>query len=235
MNEKQPISLNKKHAVVVGASSGLGEALALQLIEEGAHVTALSRTIESKSTLSKALRINCDITDSVDVSVAFSEIDRKANMPYHYLINVAGVGLMKRLEQTSSKEIENVLATNLKGIILTTQEAYKRMKWQGYGRIINVSSTSGFKPRALEPVYAASKFGLKGFTESMQLAGVDDNVSVIGVYPGGMNTKSFWKDQPDKDISSYMEPSFVAGKIIDLMKVQTVDLPKELIIERPQA
>ena len=233
MKENEAISLKNKHAIVVGASSGLGEALAVQLIEQGAEVTAFSRKIETNSSLSKAFKVNCDITDATDIGIAFYEVDKR-NLPIDFLINVAGIGLMKKLEDTTSKEIENVLSTNLKGIILTTQEAYRRMKHQGFGRIINVSSTSGFKPRALEPVYSASKFGLKGFTESMKLAGVEDGIDVIGVYPGGMNTKTFWKDQPDKDLSEYMEPSFVAGKIVELMKTPSQDLPNELVIERPQ-
>ncbi len=223
------ISLANKNMVVVGASSGLGYEVARQLSSEGSNVFALSRKIEDQQLGFTATRINCNLRKPEEIVEAFERIDKAGDLDA--LINCAGIGLTKDFDSTTHEEIMDVLGTNLKGSIYTSLEAYKRMKVLKAGHIVNVSSTSGLVGRDNEAVYAASKWGLRGFTESLRLEGVKNKVRVTSVCPGGMNS-AFWSDFPDKDLSAYMNPEDVAGQIVHVLKSPSGISPAEIVIQR---
>lgn len=222
------MDLNNKNVVIIGASSGLGKALAEILSKENTKLFLLSRKIETVG-IPNALKIAVDIKDPENVKAAFQKIDQQTEN-IDLLINCAGIGLVKDLRKSTIDEINDVIDTDLKGAIYVSGEAYKRMAEKGSGYIINVISSSGKKARPLETIYCAAKFGLSGFTQSLQIAGEETGVKIAGVYPGGMLSENFWKVVPGKDISDYMEPLSVAQKILDFIKAP---YQKELIIDRP--
>lgn len=223
-------SLHKKHIVIIGSSSGLGKELAKQLSTEGAHLYLLSRSIHTAEFAFSAERIACDVTNPQAISDAFQSIDKKTER-IDILINCAGIGLIKGLEQTSHEEILKIIQTNLTGNIFASQEAYKRMLKQKSGHIVNVSSTSAIKARADETIYCASKWGLRGFTESLRLAAAVHKIRVTGIYPGGMQT-NFWKGNEPKNLEAYMLPEDIAEQIVSLLKSPLAIAPSELVIER---
>jgi short-subunit dehydrogenase len=223
------MNLNNKTVIIVGASSGLGKALSELLSKENVKLFLVSRKIESVDT-PNVFKVTCDIQDPTSIKSAFEDIDKQIGT-LDILINCAGIGLMKDIRNTTIDEIHAVIDTDLKGAIFVSQEAYKRMSKKKSGYIINVISTSGKKPRKLEPVYVAAKFGLSGFTQSLQLAGEETGVKVAAVYPGGMQSENFWKNNPEININGFMDPADVAQKIIAFIKGEH---QKELIIERPK-
>jgi short-subunit dehydrogenase len=224
------MDLNNKNVVIVGASSGLGKALAELLSKENVKLFLLSRKIGALN-IPDAIKIPTDIKNPESVQSAFEQIDNQTDS-IDLLINCAGIGLMKDLRDTTVDEINAVIDTDLKGAIFVSQESFKRMSNKKSGHIINIISTSGKKPRKLEPIYAAAKFGLSGFTQSLQLAGEETGVKVSGIYQGGMKSENFWKNNPEININEFMDPATVAEKIIDFVKGE---YQKELIIERPVA
>ena len=221
--------LKNKVAVVVGASSGLGKAVTELLSEEGVKVIALARTIADTDLPASVTKIPLNIRDLKSIDTAFAEIDRQTDH-IDILINCAGRGLVKNLEDTTREEIMDVFGINLKGNIYMAQEVYKRMIPRKSGHIINVASTSAIKARPDESIYCASKWGLRGFTESLRLAAVPHKIRVSGVYPGGMDT-AFWKQMP-RDTSSYMKAEDVAQQIMTILKSPTSISPSEYVIER---
>lgn len=223
------MDLNNKSVVIFGASGSLGKSLSELLSKENTKLFLLSRKVESID-IPKAKKIVVDVKNPESVKKAFEEIDKETEK-IDLVINCVGVGLIKDLKETTEEEIINVIDTDLKGAIFVAKEAYRRMTDKKSGYIINIISSSGRKSRPLETVYCAAKWGLRGFTESLQMAGEETGVKVTGVYPGGMKSENFWKIIPDKDISVYLEPAFVAQKIIDLIKG---NYQKELLIERSQ-
>lgn len=225
-----PQSLQNNHIVIVGASSGLGKALAEKLSTEKAHLYLLSRSSESVSHKFDAVKITCDVRDAHSIKDAFKKVDDQTKT-IDILINCAGVGLVKNLEDTTPEEIQNVLQTNLLGGIVASQEGYKRMLEQGSGHIINVTSTSGTKARPDETVYCASKAGLRLFTESLRIAAAKHKIRVTAVAPGGMNTP-FWKGSEPRNLETFMDPSDIADQIIHLLKSPNSIAPSELVIER---
>jgi NAD(P)-dependent dehydrogenase (short-subunit alcohol dehydrogenase family) len=215
------MDLANKNVVIVGSSSGLGKALANLLSRENAKLILISRT---DTQIPGATFIKADIRNYSEVKNAFEHIN-----DLDLLINCAGIGLLKDLRESTEEEINAVIDTDLKGAIWVSKEAYEKMAQNKSGYIINVVSTSGRKARPMETIYCAAKWGLRGFTESLQLAGEEVGVKVTGVYPGGMKSENFWKIIPGKDLRGYLDPTTVAQKIIDTLKGE---YQTELIIER---
>jgi NAD(P)-dependent dehydrogenase (short-subunit alcohol dehydrogenase family) len=222
--------LRNKTIVVFGASSGLGKAVTELAVREQANVFALSRNIQDTVFSSSVKKVPANIRDLESIDDAFAAIDRQVKK-IDVLVNCAGRGLTKQLEETSREEIMDVLGINLTGNIYVAQEAYKRMLLHNSGHIINVGSTSGLKARADEPIYCASKWGLRGFTESLRLAAAPHKIRVTGVYPGGMQT-NFWAGNEPSSMGSFMQPADVAEQIINILKSTTSISPAEVVIER---
>ncbi len=225
------MNLSQKTAIVVGASHGLGKAVVELLVKERANVFALARTIEDTDFPSSVHKVSVDVLNWKSIDSAFAAIDKEV-AEIDILVNCAGRGLQKEFESTSREEIADILRINLEGNIYTAQEAYKRMLPKNSGHIINVSSTSGIKPRDMETIYCASKWGLRGFTESLRLAANPHKIRVTGVYPGGMHSENFWKIASGKDGNGYMDPTLIAEQIVNLLKTSPSISPSELIIER---
>jgi len=219
-----------KVAVVTGASSGLGREVALQLNALGVKVIGLSRNVEKADLPAEVIKVPLNIRDLQSIDDAFKAIDGITDR-IDMLVNCAGRGLIKNLEDTSREEIMDVFGVNLKGNIYIAQEVYKRMLPGKSGHIINVSSTTGLKARADEPIYAASKWGLRGFTESLRLAAAPYKIRVTGIYPGGMQT-AFWNGEEPRDTSAFMKPEEVTALITDILKTPQSIAPAELVIER---
>lgn len=224
------MALKNNVAVITGASSGLGKALAEQLHKEGVKVFALARSIQDTGLPAAIIKVPLNIRDLKSIDTAFASLDNQTKN-IDILVNCAGRGLVKELEDTSREEIMDVLGINLKGNIYIAQEVYKRMLPNKSGHIINVISTSGIKARIDEPIYCASKWGLRGFTESLRLAAAQHKIRVTGVYPGGMQT-NFWDSEEARDTSTYMKAEDVAAEILHLLKTPTGIVPAEYIIER---
>lgn len=222
-------SLQGKVTVIVGGSSGLGKAVVEQLNEEGAKVITLARSIQDTNLPESVIKIPLNIRDLKSIDEAFAEIDKQTDK-IDILVNCAGRGLVKNFEEVTREEIMDVFGINLKGNIYMALEVYKRMIPRKSGHIVNVISTSGIKARPDETIYCASKWGLRGFTESLRLAAVSHKIRVTGVFPGGMQT-NFWKDDA-RDSSSYMKAEDVAEQVVMILKSPTSIAPSELVIER---
>ena len=223
-------NFKNKVAVVTGASSGLGKAVAESLSNLGVKVLALSRNISNQAFDKNVIKIPLNIRDLDSIDQAFKSIDEETKK-IDFLINCAGRELTKSLEDTDRQDIMDVFGVNLKGNIYVAQEVYRRMIPKKSGHIINVSSTSGIKGRAMESIYCASKWGLRGFTESLRLEAKEHKIKVTSFSPGGMNS-NFWGNHPGKDLSSYMNPALVAEEIIKILDTDSSISASEVVIER---
>lgn len=209
------MNLKGKTALVTGGATGLGLAIAKKLLEHRCKVVICGRTQthlnQTRSQLNSPNLTTklCDVTDYTQIETLVQDIGF-----IDILINNAGVWLEGELETYSAEKITQTLDINLKGVIYTTRAALPQMKKRNDGYIVNISSTSGLKGRELQSVYVASKFGVHGFTESLKVELASTNVKVIGIYPGGMNTKLFAKAGTPKDNTNWMDPNKVAEIIV---------------------
>jgi NADP-dependent 3-hydroxy acid dehydrogenase YdfG len=224
------VSLKDNVIVVTGASSGLGKAVVELLAREGATVFALARSIEQTTLPESVGKIPLNIRDLQSIDDAFAALDKQTEK-IDVLVNCAGRGLVKNVEDTSRDEIMDVLGINLAGNVYVAQEVYKRMLPEKSGHIVNVVSTSGIKARADEAIYCASKWGLRGFTESLRLAAVPHKIRVTGIYPGGMQT-NFWSGSEPRNLDVFMKPEDIAEQIVNVIKSPASISPAEVVIER---
>ena len=165
-------------ALVTGAGSGIGAAVAVALADDGWTVVLAGRRLETLEATAAtagngAIPITCDVTDPASVGSLFAEIDERYGR-LDLLFNNAGVGAPAiPLEELTVEQWRSVVDTNLTGAFLCTQEAFRLMKRQvpRGGRIINNGSISATTPRPLSAPYTATKHAITGLTKSTALDG----------------------------------------------------------------
>lgn len=219
------MKLLNKLAIVTGSGRGIGKAIALILAKEGCNVVITARTekeIEQtkKEVIEigrKAITVKCDVRLKNDIEnlikktiAEFGKVD--------ILINNAGVAFSKPLIETTEKEWDATIDTNLKGIFLCCKEVLPIMIRQRYGIIINISSCAGKEGYAGLAAYCASKFGVIGLTESLAEE-FPAWIKVYAVCPGAVDTKM----QAEISGKSYLtarrfmlKPEDVAKKVLQL-------------------
>lgn len=217
--------MTKKIAVITGAGSGLGASLAKKYAADGYHVCLLGRT-ESKlkrtaDTLSNEAHsiFEVDVSSKKEVADVFSNI--KENLgTVDVLVNNAGVGMFDLAENLSEDAVHQMIDINLKGTIFCTQEILSDMKERNSGSILNIVSTAGLEGKMTESVYCASKFGVRGFHESLLAELGETDIHVFGAYMGGMKTE-FWDGIFDESqTAGLMAPENIADIIYNNAKLR---------------
>ena len=180
--------MNKKIAVVTGASSGIGEATAERLANAGFTVYGTSRrgpAGERKSYNTIAL----DVTSDASVTAAVAEVIRKEGR-IDVLVNNAGFSVAPAGDEESSiDQARAVFDTNFFGIVRMTRAVVPHMRRQGRGRIINIGSVLGFLPAPYMAIYAATKHAVEGYSESLDHELRTRGIHVSVVEPAYTKTK----------------------------------------------
>ncbi|GEK92086.1 SDR family oxidoreductase [Alkalibacterium kapii] len=225
-----------KHVVITGAGSGLGSSLATKYSEMGHHVTLIGRTFSKLKSLAEKIQSDkvsvytLDVSSAQEVSQVFAEI-KEENGPIDILVNNAGVGVFDDAEKITNDAVDQMIDINLKGTIFCSQAVLSEMKERNTGTIIQVISTAGLTGKVSESVYCASKFGVRGFTESLVKEVSDTDIHVLAAYMGGMKT-NFWDDIYDKDeIEHLMDPDDVADIILASVKPRKNLTVPEVVIK----
>lgn len=195
--------LKHKIAVVTGGSGAIGRAICLRLSIEGAKVYIGGRNKENLNAVvseikdlgGKAELFVIDVTDARSISEAFESISSKENQIIDILVNCAGGGSRDKATFLYNQEIDvidEVLNSNLRGSMLCSREAAKRMIVRKSGKIVNISSAVGIRGMKKYTEYAAAKAGIIGYTSSLalELAPFDINVNCVspGFIPRGSMT-----------------------------------------------
>lgn len=190
--------LDGRTAIVTGASSGIGQATAIALAADGADVVLAARregrlnevaeTIDAETDAdANALVVPTDVTDSDQVdTLVETTIERLGRLDV--VVPNAGVGRETPIEEMSNEEYRTVMDVNVDGAFYTARAAIPHLR-ETNGHLVFVGSVAGQFPRAVYPVYAASKWWTRGF--AMSLAGQvgDDGIAVTVVNPTGVPTE----------------------------------------------
>ena len=171
-------------ALVTGAGSGIGRAAAVALAEAGFTVVLAGRRrepLEEAATEAgaDAVALTCDVRDPASVATLFEEVDARFGR-LDLLFNNAGVGAPSvPLEDVTVEQWAAVVETNLTGVFLCTQEAFRLMRRQSPsgGRIINNGSLSASVPRPRSAPYTATKHAITGLTRSTSLDGREHDIA----------------------------------------------------------
>jgi NAD(P)-dependent dehydrogenase (short-subunit alcohol dehydrogenase family) len=181
-------TLNGKHAVVTGASRGIGLAVARTLHTHGARVTLMARDAAALESAAAALGGDTawqavDVTDQASVEAAFARAGA-----VDILVNNAGQAASASFARTDAALWQRMLDVNLTGAYHCIQAAAPGMLDTGWGRIVNVASTAGLTGYRYVAAYCAAKHGLVGLTRALALELASRGVTVNAVCPGYTET-----------------------------------------------
>jgi 2-hydroxycyclohexanecarboxyl-CoA dehydrogenase len=171
-----------KTAVVTGGASGIGRAVAQRLRDDGFRVAVIDLSPTDDGTGQIA-----DVTDRTQVDAAVAAI-REAFGPILVLVNAAGVDGFKKFSQMSFEEWSKVIDVNLNGVFHTIQAVLPDMVEAGWGRIVNISSSSTHSGQPFMAHYVAAKSAVNGLTKSLALEYGPSGITVNAVPPGFVDT-----------------------------------------------
>ncbi|WP_420430157.1 SDR family NAD(P)-dependent oxidoreductase [Hyphobacterium sp.] len=189
------VEFGGKTAIVTGAASGIGAALARELADRGCHLALADINEAGLEDIASGLRSNdrrvtthvVDVADPVAIG-AFAENVRNTHGEAHLLFNNAGVALGGMFDQVTPEQFDRVIDINLQGVVRMTRAFLPLIRESGEGHITNISSIFGVIAPAGQTAYSAAKFGVRGFTMALRHELAGTSIGVSAVHPGGVAT-----------------------------------------------
>ncbi len=181
----------KNRVLITGASRGIGEAIAVFLEEMGFSVVGTSRNPKIKTGDEKKVSfplIAMDVTESGSVKGGINEALDILGGGIDILINNAGISHLGPFEEMPDEQGRKIIETNFFGIANVIREVLPIMRGAGGGLVINISSLAGMVGIPFQSFYAASKYALEGWTESIRMELSPQKISVVLVEPGDIKT-----------------------------------------------
>lgn len=230
-------ALKHKHVLISGATGGIGYATAKVLVAMGARVTATGRNEEKLRQLEKELLetageeqvfvLAADLAKQEDREQLIAQAEEKFGL-INGLVNSAGVGGGGVVEELDEATLDRVMDLNFKYTFLLTQAVYQKMLAKKEGDIVNLASLSGLRGTHGNSAYAASKFAVIGWTQSMAVEAIEHGIRVNAVCPGYVDTEMAWnsiRKRAEKQNLSFEEGMKQAASEIPSGRIST---PEEI-------
>jgi short-subunit dehydrogenase len=190
-----PASFQNAIALITGAASGIGCALAEELAHEGAHVIIADLQFELAESVATSINnaggsaeaVKLDVTDAT----AFAELIARVKAErgrIDYLFNNAGIWISGGIKDYALSDWQRIIAINLMGVINGVQAVYPLMIAQGFGHIVNVASMAGLTPSAGMAGYSATKHAVVALSQSLRVEAAFHGVDVSVLCPGAIRT-----------------------------------------------
>lgn len=196
------LPLNKKIALVTGASRGIGRACAVALAGAGADIAVnyLVREEAARETKSfvegtgqRGFLVRADVSRAREVDRMVKGIEQHLG-PIEILVNNAGIAIIKPLDKITEEDWDRIIAVNLKSAFLVTQAVLPGMRARRFGRVVNISSGAAQTGGVIGPHYAASKAGLLGLTHGYASFLAKEGITVNAVSPSIIETDMVTQD-----------------------------------------
>ncbi|MDH5926552.1 SDR family oxidoreductase [Vibrio lentus] len=180
----------KKLIVITGASSGIGEAIARRLSDEGHPLLLLARRVERLEALNlpNSLSVKVDVTDKASFDAAIAQGEEKFG-PVDALINNAGAMLLGQIDTQDAQEWKTMFDVNVIGLLNGMQSVLAPMMERNTGTIINISSIAGKKTFPSHAAYCGTKFAVHAISENVREEVAASNVRVTTIAPGAVETE----------------------------------------------
>jgi NADP-dependent 3-hydroxy acid dehydrogenase YdfG len=195
-------------ALVTGASSGIGEAIAVALVDQGYRVICAARRLDKLAELtgrlgSQAHALELDVTDGSSVESLHARLPEDWQS-IDILVNNAGhdKGGRRRFDEGNAADWADIIDTNVTGLVRTTHAVIPAMIERDHGHIVNIGSIAGISSYANSTIYSGSKHAVHGFSESLRLDYAGTGIRVTEILPGMVRTNfalARWRDQARAD------------------------------------
>ena len=237
VNLKNSWTMNKT-VLITGSTSGIGLAIATRFAKEGYDI--MFHGLESNGDA-----IAKDIGAKHKVKVAFS----KANLlkseaveglisetiatfgALHVLVNNAGIQFVSPIEDFPNEKYENIIAINMNAVFYASKAAWKQMKRQQFGRIINISSVHGLRASEFKSAYVTAKHGVIGMTKVLALEGAPFNITCNAICPGYVKTPLVEGQIKDQAKAHKMTEEEVVEKVMLVKQAVKEFVPVEAIAD----
>ena len=227
-------------AVVTGASSGIGKAVAIELAKNGVKVVLAARRTEELDELTNQIKRNggeatfvkTDVSDRADlVHVVNLAVETYAKLDV--IVNNAGIARLSRIDALDIDGWDEMIDINIKGVLYGMAAAIPIFKQQGFGHIVNIISTSGIKIVPTQGVYAGTKNAVRTIAEAFRQES-DGNIRITGISPGYIKTdfavKSVRTDEKKTAAAAAVEQMAIAPEAVAHAVIYAISQPKEVEI-----
>ncbi|HEY7027768.1 MAG TPA: SDR family NAD(P)-dependent oxidoreductase [Gemmatimonadales bacterium] len=225
-------------ALITGATEGIGRAICFRLGKAGYKIGACARTPSRLRALKDGLEEAgvtaavhpADVGVEADVKTAVSMLVKELGA-IDVLVNNAGVAPLKRFEELTLDDWDTTMATNLRSLYLVTREVLPAMRTRKQGAIVNIASLAGRNGFVGGSAYSASKHAVLGFAKSLMLEVRKDNVRVITICPGSVDTPLIrTQGMLSPNIDRILQPEDVAETVLAALALPERALVSELDI-----
>lgn len=192
------VMLKNKIVFITGASAGIGEACAYAFAKEGANLILTARRSDRLKKIKedieenfsvKVLTLQLDVSKRSDVISVINNLDEQW-MNIDILVNNAGLGRgLNKLHEDDPEGWDEMIDTNVKGLLIVTKEVVKTMVRRKRGHVINIGSIAGHQAYPGGSVYCATKHAVRAVTESLRMEMLEHNVKVSTIDPGMVETE----------------------------------------------
>ena len=213
-------------ALVTGAGQGIGRAIAQLLAANQFRVILVGRTKAKLVNVAQAIKglgpepqiVPLDVTSSEHIWHLQQNLERE-NHPLDLLVNCAGAAFIAPIEETTEADWDRLLAVNLKGPFLMTKAVLPLLRKSENASIVNIVSKVALKGYGTVTAYTAAKAGLLGFTQSLANELREDEIRVVALCPGPVDTPMRWDATPEYDRKLVIDAEFVATTVLHLIQL----------------
>ena len=231
------MKLADRIAVVTGAAKGMGRDICLTLAREGAHLAIAAREPAPLEALGgeitalgrKVVVVPTDVTDEAAVERLVTRA-RDTFGRIDILVNAAGITgpIETPVWEIKADDFDQVIAVNLRGTFLPTKHVLPTMIKQRYGKIVNISGTSGLRGYKYRAAYSSSKWALRGFTRTVALEAGPHNINVYALHPGIVGGDRMDKLCREKARKRGWTPEQVYQEYVDEMALKRVTIAQDI-------
>lgn len=235
--------LTNQVVVITGANRGIGKTIAALFASEGASLALCARNSQKLNSVAEELRSHgtdvmtqtCDVSSEEDVESFFSAVKRQFGR-VDVLVNNAGAFDGGPLDEVSLMAWDNVIGACLTGTFLCSRAAFRMMKEQRSGRILNIGSISAQRPREGSAPYTAAKFGVWGLTQAIALDARPYGVTCCCLHPGNVLVERRVNSGKLSDEEPMMQPDAIAKAALAMVTLpQDVNFLEAIVMPRDQA
>ena len=217
---EKPMTFTNKTIIISGASRGIGRATALLLAQNGANIVATARTTEDLEALeaehANIVGVPGDVANEADMTaVVKTALDRFGRIDV--VINNAGYGIFKNVDEISADEWDGLMATNVKGTFLLTKAALPTLKAQKQGHVVVVASDVAKRTFAGGSLYTASKYAQEAFMGALRKEVRPLGIKVSGVYTGLVDSHFHDKGHGHETAQNWLKEQDVAESMLFIL------------------